>query len=110
VPTATPARALDQLDKLLAPYSVGLVPYKTPHRLTDHVNPDKIYHYLNAGLGVVSTAIPQALRMQESLAILRGADAFSEAAELALLRARDHWRAEDHLWAVRWAEFREFVD
>jgi hypothetical protein len=79
----------DQLDELLAPYSVGLVPpLQDPHWLTDQVNPDKIYHYLNAGPGVVSTAIPQALRMQESLAILRGADAFSEAAELALLRAR----------------------
>jgi hypothetical protein len=99
----------DQLDELLAPYSIGLVPYKTAHPLTNHVNPDKIYHYLNAGLGVVSTAIPQALRMQKSLAILRGADAFAEAAEQAL-RARDHWRAEDYLWSVRWAEFREFVD
>lgn len=100
----------DQLDELLAPYSIGLVPYKTPHRLTDHVNPDKIYHYLNAGLGVVSTAIPQAMRMQDSLAILRGTDAFSDAAELALLRARNHWQAEDYMWAVRWAEFREYLD
>lgn len=99
----------DELDEVLARYSIGLVPYKTPHRLTNHINPDKIYHYLNAGLGVISTAIPQALRMQESLAILRAPDAFSNAVDRAL-RARDNWRAEDHLWPARWAEFREFVD
>lgn len=92
------------LGELLRPYSIGLLPYKTGHRMTRHVNPDKIYHYLNAGLGVVTTAIPQALRMGDKVAILENAESFVAAAEQAITRARANWNPEDYLWQTRWTE------
>jgi len=98
----------DDLGPMLEPYSIGLVPYKTPHRLTNHVNPDKIYHYLNAGLGVVSTGIPQAKRLSAHLAILKDASGFGEAAVNAIT-AQKNWVPEDFLWTARWSQFKSLA-
>jgi hypothetical protein len=42
--------ALDGIDAVIAPYSVGLTPYASDHALTRFINPDKYYLFLNAGI------------------------------------------------------------
>lgn len=94
----------EDLPEILSAYSIGLVPYQQPDRMTRHVNPDKIYHYLNAGLGVISSGIPQCKRMAAHLAVVDAHTDIARAAELALAR-RKHWRWQDHTWQRRWQQF-----
>jgi hypothetical protein len=46
-----------QLQAIVSSFDIGLIPY-LPGRLCEHINPDKYYHYTNAGLPVVSSLIP----------------------------------------------------
>ena len=46
----------DDLPAILGQFRVGLLPYRVGHPMTDHVNPDKLHHYLNAGLEVVAVS------------------------------------------------------
>ena len=48
----------DDLAEILTKGSVGLIPYKHPSIMTRHINTDKLYHYLNSGMRVISTPIP----------------------------------------------------
>ena len=93
------------LEELLQPYSIGLLPYKAPHRLTNHVNPDKIYHYLNSGLAVVSTPIPQAMRLREHIGILTHPSCFTSAVETAF-DASASWTPDRYVWDARWSELK----
>src|SRR6202012_5707617 len=60
----------DDLEGLLSEFRVGLLPYRVDHPMTDHVNPDKLYHYLNAGLKVLAAPIPAARRLQRYLHLI----------------------------------------
>ena len=57
----------DNLPAILGQFRVGLLPYRVGHLMTDHVNPDKLHHYLNAGLEVVAAPIPAARRLERYL-------------------------------------------
>jgi hypothetical protein len=46
-----------QLQAIVSSFDLGLIPY-VPGRRCEHLNPDKYYHYTNAGVPVVSAPIP----------------------------------------------------
>ena len=73
----------DNLPSILAQYKIGIAPYKVNHTMTDHINPDKIYHYLNAGLEVLATPIPQARRMAQFIHLAPAASDISVALQAA---------------------------
>jgi len=61
---------LDDISAILDPYAIGLTPYAARSGLTEFINPDKYYIFLQGGLEVISTDIPQARRMTEWLHIV----------------------------------------
>lgn len=61
----------DDVDAILAPFGIGFMPYVTNNLLTEFINPDKYYLYLNSGMEVISTDIPQARRMGDWIHIAR---------------------------------------
>jgi len=101
-----------ELDTILARFRVGLIPYATTNRVNQYVNPDKIYHYLRAGMEVVATPIPQARRMQDCVHLAATASEFASRIETLLggkegkhpgqLGSRFHW-------SERWSSFRDFL-
>jgi hypothetical protein len=60
----------DDVPAILDPYAIGLTPYAVGSRLTEFVNPDKYYMFLQGGLEVISTDIPQARRMGERIHVV----------------------------------------
>lgn len=97
----------DELGSILAEYSVGIVPYKAADRLTSHINPDKLYHYLNAGLTVLSSAFPQAVRMQDYLMVIdRDSDLSPEMIASMGQRSQRNWDASHFRWNRRWEQLR----
>jgi hypothetical protein len=58
----------DDIDAILAPFAVALAPYAI-NTLTEYINPDKYYYFLNSGMEVISTDIPQARRMRNRIHI-----------------------------------------
>jgi hypothetical protein len=51
---------LHDLQDILDNYMIGLVPYRAADVMTRFVNPDKLFHYLCAGLEVLTTPVPAA--------------------------------------------------
>jgi len=64
---------MDDADAILAPFGIGFTPYVTNNLLTEFINPDKYYMFLNSGMEVISTEIPQAQRMRDHIHIVRSA-------------------------------------
>jgi hypothetical protein len=62
----------DDVGAILAPFAVALAPYAI-NRLTEFINPDKYYYFLNSGMEVISTDIPQARRMRDRIHIAHAA-------------------------------------
>ena len=60
----------DDLPAILGQFRTGLLPYRVGHPMTDHVNPDKLHHYLSAGLEVVASPIPAARRLKRYLHLM----------------------------------------
>jgi hypothetical protein len=58
----------DDISAILAPFAVALAPYAI-NKLTEYINPDKYYFFLNSGMEVISTGIPQARRMRDRIHI-----------------------------------------
>jgi len=54
----------DQLQSILDGYRIGVVPYRVADVMTRFINPDKVFHYLCAGLEVVMTPIPAARHVE----------------------------------------------
>ena len=63
----------DDVEAILAPFGIAFAPYATSNSLTEFINPDKYYLYLNRGMEVISTDIPQARRMVDHIHIARSA-------------------------------------
>jgi hypothetical protein len=61
------------VDTILAAFGIAFAPYVTDNALTEFINPDKYYLFLNSGMEVISTDIPQALRMEKHIHIGRSA-------------------------------------
>lgn len=49
---------MDRIGDILGDYSVGLVPYRIASEMTRFINPDKLFHYLCAGLEIIASPIP----------------------------------------------------
>jgi hypothetical protein len=58
----------DDIAAILAPFGIALAPYAR-NKLTEFINPDKHYYFLNSGMEVISTDIPQARRMRDRIHI-----------------------------------------
>ena len=96
------------LSEILKYYAVGLVPYKKHFRKTRHVNPSKIYHYLNSGLEVIATSIPQVIRLKEFIHVIDLGDDFNSILDRVSGSPRAPcWPAELYTWDKRWQEMRE---
>jgi hypothetical protein len=60
----------DDIGEILRPFGVALAPYAV-NKLTEYINPDKYYYFLNSGMEVISTDIPQARRMRDRIHVAR---------------------------------------
>ncbi len=60
----------EDVSAIIAPFAVALAPYAI-NKLTECINPDKYYYFLNSGMEVISTDIPQARRMRARIHIAR---------------------------------------
>lgn len=101
-----------ELETLLASYRVGLIPYATTNRVNRYVNPDKIYHYLRAGMEVVATPIPQARRMEDYVHVAATATEF--ASRISTLLGGKEGKHPGRLgsrfhWSERWPSFQRFL-
>jgi hypothetical protein len=95
----------DDLETLLSQFRVGLLPYQVDHPMTNHVNPDKLYHYLNAGLTVLSSPIPAAHRLHRYLHLITSSGNWAMALErLSTTAAEKDWPRELYRWDGRWSE------
>ncbi|HEX2016748.1 MAG TPA: glycosyltransferase [Solirubrobacteraceae bacterium] len=107
------ARPYEQLPAVLRGADAALIPYAT-NPLTASIFPMKVYEYLGAGLGVVSTPLP-ALQGVEGITI--ASDAASTVRALETLMAEDsveHRRqrselAVGHSWDSRLTEIQSIV-
>ena len=100
----------DDLTAILARFGVGLLPYRAGDPMTDHVNPDKLHHYLNAGLAVVASPIPAARRLGRFIHVMAaGRDWAALLSELETSRLQESWPRETNNWDLRWAELVNLV-
>lgn len=100
----------DDLPGILSQYRVGLLPYVTDSDWTRHINPDKLYHYLNSGLEVVATDIPQSRRLSSFLHVVSASGDPAAAVRTALRSNKaSAWSVEAHQWAFRWQQLQECV-
>ena len=100
----------DDLPAILTRFAVGLLPYRVDHPMTDHVNPDKLHHYLNAGLAVVASPIPAARRLGRYIHVMAtGGDWASLLSQLETSRLQESWPREYNTWDRRWAELVNLV-
>lgn len=100
----------DDLPEILDQFRVGLLPYRVGHPMTDHVNPDKLHHYLNAGLEVVASPIPAARRLARYLHLMTtGGDWATVLSGLGTSRRGESWPREANTWDRRWAELVNLV-
>lgn len=102
-----------ELESLLSSYRIGLLPYSTSNRINQYVNPEKIYHYLRAGMEVIATPIPQARRMEPHLHLVDSASACADRIN-ALLAGRGgkhpgQLGSRFH-WSERWPPLRDYLE
>jgi hypothetical protein len=100
----------DDLPAILSQFRVGLLPYRVGDPMTDHVNPDKLHHYLNAGLEVVASPIPAARRLERYLHLMTaGGNWATVLSDLRTTRLQESWPRESNTWDRRWAELVNLV-
>jgi hypothetical protein len=61
----------DDVEAIISPFGIGFTPYIVQNALTEFINPDKYYLFLNSGMEVISTDIPQARRLTDCIHIVR---------------------------------------
>ena len=104
------ARPYAELPAYVQAFDVGLIPYFLNDE-TRSVDPLKLLEYLAAGIPVVTTDIPEALKYRDSVAVAGDRDAFAAAVARAVAerdpaaRARRQAVARQHTWEKRAAEF-----
>lgn len=96
----------DDLWNILPGYSVGLLPYLTNDPMTEYINPDKLYHYLNAGLEVLAAPIPP-VQLHSAFIHLasREGDWERTLKNVESSRRADAWCPESFSWDARWRQF-----
>lgn len=102
----------DDVPEIVRPFSIGLTPYAADTPMTEFINPDKYYLFLQAGLEVISTDIPQARRMKDRIHV---AATPADAVEIVRrIEAEPAFRknagpASDLTWAKRARDFIEIL-
>lgn len=100
----------DDLWSILGRYRVGALPYQADHPMTRHVNPDKLYHYLNAGLEVLAAPIPQAARHARHVHLIPADGDWEKAiSDVKNRPRRGDWPAAAYSWDARWKELVGFL-
>jgi hypothetical protein len=103
---------LERIGQLLDDYTVGLVPYHTESVMTRFINPDKLFHYLCAGLEVIASPIPAIRRFTPYL--YEAADAPAVVSALRRIRGGERRNPGDlHQslnWRIRAQELLGFVE
>lgn len=130
-PVLTDVSCLEALDnvRLLGPkpyanlpayvrfFDVCLVPFKI-NKLTESVNPIKMFEYLAAGKPVVSTPLPEVLPYQDVVAVAEG-EQETVAAIRAALEPEAHSQervesrrkvARENSWDARWRKAAELIE
>ena len=89
---------------------LAVPPYRVGHPMTRHVNPDKLYHYLNAGLEVLAAPIPQMQRHANNVHLITTDGPWTATLD-AVVNAprRGDWSAENNSWDRRWHELKQAV-
>lgn len=104
--------AFDDVPAIVAGFGIALTPYVAGTTMTEFINPDKYYLFLQAGLEVVSTEIPQARRMEKQIHVARTPQDAVEIArrieEEPAFRKNADWDA-DFTWAKRAGDFIDIV-
>jgi hypothetical protein len=70
---------MDRIGDILGGYAIGLLPYRAESPMTRFINPDKLFHYLCAGLEVIATPIPAVRRFASYIHAAADANAVSSA-------------------------------
>lgn len=107
--TILPRMPHDQLPALCRAFDVGLIPYRIDERMP-YVNPIKLREYLAAGLPVISTPVPEVMRLAatvEGCHVVDDTDAAVKTMEAILARETDRTRTaraaqmNNETWAAR---------
>jgi glycosyltransferase involved in cell wall biosynthesis len=107
-------RSYEDLPAYVQHFDVGIIPYVLS-AWTVAVDPLKLLEYLAAGLPVVTTAIPEAAKYAETVAVAADSDAFVTAVREALSSNRESARrrgqalAREHTWERRARTFLAMV-
>jgi hypothetical protein len=101
-----------QLPEILGNYTIGLAPYRLNEGMTRYISPDKLFHYLCAGIEVVTTPVPGAASLEPYLYVAASAaDIAAAIRRIAEAGERRNPRTlhERFNWHVRAREFCESV-
>jgi glycosyltransferase involved in cell wall biosynthesis len=105
----------EELPKYLKAMDVCIIPFKI-NKLTEGVNPLKLYEYLAAGKPVVSTPLPEVKRIGDEVKIANGYDSFITALEESISKNRkediENRRrlARENSWDVRVNQMEEIIE
>jgi hypothetical protein len=70
---------LQDLQAILNQYSVGLLPYRIDHKMTQYIRPNKLFDYLCAGIEVIATPLPAVRDFASYVHVVADAEAIVEA-------------------------------
>jgi len=103
---------MNRIGDILADYTVGLVPYRTVFGMTRFINPDKLFHYLCAGLEIIASPIPAVQCFRPYL--YEAADAPAVVSALSRIRSGERRNPGDLYellnWRIRTQEFLRMVE
>lgn len=101
------------LPGIFARYAITLAPYAVGSALTRYIDPLRYYHCLNAGMEVVSTAIPKAFDFAGRIHILGSPDEFGPLVERLrddpAARLNDYPDVAGNSWRARAERLTEIV-
>jgi hypothetical protein len=90
-----------EITSILAKYDLTLAPYRLAH-CTRYIDPLRFYHCLNNGIEIVTTSIPRALDMRDSLHIISSAEEFCALID-GLLRGTVEYKNRKDCAPITWA-------
>lgn len=82
-------RSYDSLPNYIKAFAVCIIPFRI-YKLTESVNPIKLYEYLAAGKPVVSTALPELAKYKNDIYLANNHTEFLEFIDKALKSKHDH--------------------
>ena len=102
------AYSSQQLQAIVSSFDIGLIPY-VPGPLCEHINPDKYYHYTNAGVPVLSSPI-QSLLQRKNIVFYSGFEDLAEKGSLLAAGCHEPAAAVRFNWADRLVELLAVIE